>query len=118
MDRREQRSAATSRVGTLHGGDGSFDRQFRARIPAAERLALVWDMTLESLEWRRQSGAEPRRLDGAGADNAPRVYEGLRRFGAPPHELTIADLVRAGTIFEIGVPPDRIDVITAIDGVD
>ena len=53
-----------------------------------------------------------------GADNAPRVYEGLRRFGAPLHELTIADLVRAGTIFQIGVPPNRIDVITAIDGVE
>lgn len=52
-----------------------------------------------------------------GADNAPRVYEGLRRFGAPLHELTVDDLVRAGTIFQIGIPPNRIDVITAIDGV-
>lgn len=49
--------------------------------------------------------------------NAPRVYDGLRRFGAPLHELTVADLVRVGTIFQIGVPPNRIDVITAVDGV-
>lgn len=33
------------------------------------------------------------------------------------HDLTEADLVREGTVFQIGVPPLRIDVITAIDGV-
>jgi hypothetical protein len=49
--------------------------------------------------------------------NAPLVYEALRRFGAPLGELTIADLSRAGTIFQIGVPPNRIDIVTAIDGV-
>jgi hypothetical protein len=60
MDRREQRAAGMSRVATVHDDDGSFDRQFWARIPAAERLALVWDMALESLEWRRQSAGEHR----------------------------------------------------------
>jgi hypothetical protein len=49
--------------------------------------------------------------------NAPRVYEALRRFGAPLGELTTADLERPGTIFQIGVPPNRIDIVTAIDGV-
>jgi hypothetical protein len=57
-----------SRVGTLHGDDGSFDREFWARIP-------------------------------------------------PLHELTAADLERAGTIFQIGVPPNRIDIVTTVDGV-
>jgi hypothetical protein len=49
--------------------------------------------------------------------NAARVYEALRGFGAPLHELTTADLERPGTIFQIGVPPNRIDIVTAIDGV-
>jgi hypothetical protein len=49
--------------------------------------------------------------------NATRVFEALRRFGAPLQELTVADLERPGTIFQIGVPPNRIDVVTAIDGV-
>jgi hypothetical protein len=31
--------------------------------------------------------------------------------------LTEADLCRPGLIFQIGIPPVRIDVITAIDGV-
>lgn len=41
------------------------------------------------------------------APNAARVYEALRGFGAPLHELTIADPERPGTIFQIGVPPKR-----------
>jgi hypothetical protein len=49
--------------------------------------------------------------------NAARVHEALRHFGAPLHELTTADLARPGTVFQIGVPPNRIDIVTAIDGV-
>jgi hypothetical protein len=52
------------------------------------------------------------------AANAARVHEGLRRFGAPLQDLTTADLERPGTIFQIGVPPNRIDIVTGIDGVD
>ena len=48
---------------------------------------------------------------------APRVHECLTRFGAPLHDLTIADLARPGIIFQIGVPPVRIDILTKIDGV-
>lgn len=50
--------------------------------------------------------------------NAERVYSALRHFGAPLSELTTADLERSGTIFQIGGPPNRIDIVTAIDGVD
>ena len=49
--------------------------------------------------------------------NAPRVITALASFGAPLHDLSENDLVSAGTIFQIGVPPIRIDIITAIDGV-
>ena len=49
--------------------------------------------------------------------NALRVFEALRAFGAPLQDLTADDLSRPGLIFQIGVPPIRIDVITAIDGV-
>lgn len=50
--------------------------------------------------------------------NATRVIAALKAFGAPLQDLTEADLAVAGTIFQIGVAPIRIDVITAIDGVD
>ena len=49
--------------------------------------------------------------------NARRVIEALRAFGAPLQDLTETDLTRAGTVFQIGVAPLRIDVLTSIDGV-
>lgn len=52
----------------------------------------------------------------ASDENASRVYAALRAFGAPLGELTHADLARPGLIFQIGVPPNRIDVLTSIDG--
>jgi len=50
--------------------------------------------------------------------NAGRVLTALSAFGAPLDDLTTDDLSKAGTVFQIGVPPLRIDLITAIDGVD
>jgi hypothetical protein len=49
--------------------------------------------------------------------NARRVIGALAAFGAPLQDLTVDDLSVPGTIFQIGVAPIRIDVITAIDGV-
>lgn len=51
------------------------------------------------------------------ADNAERVHRALREFGAPLHDLTIDDLSAAYTVFQIGVAPARIDILTAITGV-
>lgn len=52
------------------------------------------------------------------AENAPRVWRALGAFGAPLENLTVADLRRPDTVFQIGVEPQRIDVLTGIDGVD
>ncbi len=51
-------------------------------------------------------------------ENASKIIRGLVAFGAPLHDLTEDDLTRPGTIFQIGVAPLRIDVITVIDGVE
>ncbi len=51
------------------------------------------------------------------SENAARTMAALSRFGTPLHDLAETDLSRPGLIFQIGVPPVRIDVITAIDGV-
>ena len=48
---------------------------------------------------------------------APRVYRVLADFGAPLHDLTIEDLAKPGMVFQIGVEPSRIDILTAISGV-
>lgn len=52
------------------------------------------------------------------ADNAQRVLRALDIFGAPRHGLTAADLEEKGTIYQVGVPPNRVDVITTVDGVE
>ena len=48
--------------------------------------------------------------------NADAVLLALRRFGAPLHNLTKEDLQKDGTIFQIGVAPRRIDIITTASG--
>ena len=42
--------------------------------------------------------------------NARRVLKALQAFGAPLLDLTEADLATPGLVFQIGVPPVRIDV--------
>jgi hypothetical protein len=50
-------------------------------------------------------------------ENAERVHRALAGFGAPMSDLTVADLAVPGTIFQIGIAPNRVDVITSIDAV-
>ena len=52
------------------------------------------------------------------ADNATRAYAALADFGAPLHDLTEEDLRTPGVVFQIGIPPLRIDLVTEIDGVE
>jgi hypothetical protein len=52
------------------------------------------------------------------SENAARVWRALARFGAPLSTVTAEDLGRPGTVVQLGVAPNRIDVLTAIDGVD
>ena len=48
--------------------------------------------------------------------NAEAVLRALRRFGAPVDELTKEDLQQDGLVFQIGVAPRRIDIITGASG--
>lgn len=52
------------------------------------------------------------------AVNARRVRVALAAFGAPLSDLTEEDLATPGTIFQIGVAPNRIDVITSVEALD
>ena len=52
------------------------------------------------------------------ATNADRVYAALQSFGAPLEELTVEDLSSPDMVFQMGLPPRRIDVLTEITGVD
>jgi hypothetical protein len=50
-------------------------------------------------------------------ENAERVMIALARFGAPLHEIRVEDFHQPGIVFQIGVAPRRVDVLTEIDGV-
>ncbi|MBM3770653.1 MAG: hypothetical protein FJW27_05060 [Acidimicrobiia bacterium] len=49
--------------------------------------------------------------------NARRVMQALTVFGAPLDDLTLDDLTRSDTVFQIGVPPSRVDILTGVSGV-
>ena len=50
--------------------------------------------------------------------NAKKVIRSLARFGAPLFDVNEKDFTEEGIIFQIGVVPRRIDIITTIDGVE
>jgi hypothetical protein len=50
-------------------------------------------------------------------ENARRVFGALQQFGAPLHDLQLDDLTTADVVFQIGVAPARIDLLTSISGV-
>jgi hypothetical protein len=49
-------------------------------------------------------------------ENAKRVWAALEAFGAPLGKLTPGDLVTNDLVFQIGVAPNRIDVLTGVTG--
>jgi hypothetical protein len=49
-------------------------------------------------------------------DNAARVYAALRRFGAPLEDVVERDFSVPGIVYQIGLPPGRIDVLTELSG--
>ncbi|MDX1570126.1 MAG: hypothetical protein R3200_06535 [Xanthomonadales bacterium] len=55
----------------------------------------------------------------ASSANAQRVLEALVLFGAPvgSHGLAAEDLERQNMVYQLGLPPRRIDLMTSISGV-
>lgn len=50
--------------------------------------------------------------------NAERVWAALAVFGAPLDRLSVEDLSTDDVVFQIGVAPSRIDILTTIGGVE
>jgi hypothetical protein len=50
-------------------------------------------------------------------ENAARVFRALAAFGAPLTELHESDLAAPGLVFQMGIPPRRIDILTELTGV-
>ena len=53
----------------------------------------------------------------ADADNAKKVYFAVAEFGVPVSEMKPEKFAKYGMIFQIGVAPCRVDIISKISGV-
>lgn len=51
-------------------------------------------------------------------ENARRIWSALISFGAPMGRIEEKDFVTPGLIYQIGVAPNRIDILNTISGVD
>jgi hypothetical protein len=49
-------------------------------------------------------------------ENAAKVVSALENFGAPTSQVHIDDFSRPGIVFQMGLPPLRIDVLTELSG--
>ncbi len=54
------------------------------------------------------------------AENARRIVDALHAYGAPidSHGVSRHDFEVPGTVYQIGLPPRRVDLMTAISGVE
>lgn len=50
-------------------------------------------------------------------DNATRVMQALEDFGAPLDQVSAQDFSRPGVVFQMGLPPRRIDLLTELTAV-
>lgn len=52
------------------------------------------------------------------SENAERVFRALADFGAPLENVKVEDFAAPGTIFQIGVAPNRVDILTSLEGIE
>lgn len=87
-------------------------------LSAAEARFLVVGAYAVTFHSRPRSTGDLDLWVEATPENARRVVLALGAFGAPLVDLAEADLARPGLVYQIGVPPRRIDVLTSITGVE
>lgn len=89
----------------------------RAFVAADVRFLIVGAYALAHHGRPRATGDLDVWVD-ATVDNGPRIMRALAAFGAPLSDVTQADFSRPGVVFQIGVPPGRIDILTELTGVE
>jgi hypothetical protein len=52
------------------------------------------------------------------SENADRVWSALASFGAPLDRISKHELTNDDVVYQIGIAPNRIDILTSISGVD
>lgn len=94
-----------------------FSEMLSALSAAGVRYLVVGAHALAAHGVPRATGDLDVWIDRA-PDNAERVWRALVEFGAPLHLLDPADLTASDLVFQIGLVPNRIDLLTAISGVE
>jgi hypothetical protein len=103
--------------------DRGFNTDFRDCLEgltaAHARFLVVGAHALAALGAPRATGDLDVWVDCT-RENAARVWEALSRFGAPVEALGVTreDFSTPGVVVQLGVPPRRIDIVTAITGVE
>jgi hypothetical protein len=92
-------------------------RDLLSELSAAEARFLVVGGYAVALHGRPRATKDLDVWVEATKENAPRVMKALRAFGAPLQGLVERDLEAPGVGLQIGVPPQRIDVLTAPSGI-
>ena len=87
----------------------------RAFVAADVRFLIVGAYALALHGRPRATGDLDVWID-ATPENAGRVMRALRDFGAPMVDITERDFASPGVVYQIGVPPGRVDVLTDLTG--
>ena len=87
----------------------------RAFVAADVRFLIVGAYALALHGRPRATGDLDLWID-ATPENARRVVAALGTFGAPLSEISEADFATPGVVYQIGVPPGRIDILTDLTG--
>ena len=87
----------------------------RAFVAADVRFLIVGAYAL-ALHGRPRATGDLDVWVAADPANAARVMAALRAFGAPMSEITEADFARPGVVYQIGIPPGRIGLLTELTG--
>ena len=87
----------------------------RAFIDADVRFLIVGAYALAVHGRPRATGDLDVWVD-ATPQNAPKVMDALRAFGAPMADLSVSHFSTPCVTYQIGVPPGRIDILTELTG--
>ena len=88
----------------------------RAFVAADVRFLIVGAYALAHHGRPRATGDLDIWVD-ATPENAARITRALAAFGAPMHDIAEGDFAAPGVVFQIGVPPGRIDILTELTGI-
>jgi hypothetical protein len=88
----------------------------RAFLAADVRFLIVGAYAL-ALHGRPRATGDLDVWVDATLENADRVMRALTDFGAPMEEIRADDFARPGVVYQIGLPPARIDILTELSGI-